>query len=96
MNLDKAQVKRILVITLSNVGDIILTTPVIKALKDDFPGSRIDVMVGPEGKEIFEEKAFLEKVYGEYLRFADMQRVDGSLETHAVHEKVKAIVSRLI
>ena len=53
MIIDKTQVKRILVITLSNVGDIILTTPVIAALSKEFPASRIDVMVGPQGKEIF-------------------------------------------
>ncbi len=54
MIVDKARVKRILVITLSNIGDIILTTPVIATLKREFPGARLDVVVGPQGKEIFE------------------------------------------
>ena len=55
MTIDKTQVKRILVITLSNVGDIILTTPVIKTLSKEFPEARIDVMAGPRGREIFEK-----------------------------------------
>jgi len=55
MTIDKAQIKRILVITLSNVGDIILTTPVIRTLSKEFPLSRVDVMVGPRGKEIFDK-----------------------------------------
>lgn len=48
------------------------------------------------GEEIFEERAFLEKVYNEYVKFADMQRVDGSKDTQAVFEKVKGIVARVI
>jgi dTMP kinase len=48
------------------------------------------------GEEIFEERAFLEKVYAEYVKFADMQRVDGSKDAQAVYEKVKGIVSRLL
>lgn len=55
MTIDKTQIKRILVITLSNAGDIILTTPVIATLAREFPSSRIDVVVGPRGREIFEK-----------------------------------------
>jgi ADP-heptose:LPS heptosyltransferase len=55
MKIKKKDVKRILVITLTNIGDIILTTPVIAALDREFPEARIDVMVGPSGKDIFRE-----------------------------------------
>ncbi len=51
---DKSRVKRILVITLSNVGDIILTTPVVEVLLREFPRAQLDVMVGPRGREIFQ------------------------------------------
>ena len=51
--MDKSKVKRILVITLSNIGDIILTTPVVEALLSEFPSSKLDVMVGPSGKGLF-------------------------------------------
>lgn len=51
---DPSGVKRILIITLSNVGDIVLTTPVAEAIIKEFPGAALDVMVGPNGKEIFE------------------------------------------
>lgn len=46
-------VNRILVITLSNLGDIILTTPVISALRWKFPQAEITVLVGPKGAELF-------------------------------------------
>lgn len=42
---------RILVITLRRLGDVLLTTPLIRSLKAGFPGSTVDVLVfrGTEG-----------------------------------------------
>ncbi|MFH1245576.1 MAG: hypothetical protein V1662_03745 [Candidatus Omnitrophota bacterium] len=37
MGINKAKIKKILVITLSNIGDVVLTTPVIQALRANFP-----------------------------------------------------------
>ena len=75
--IDKAQIKRILVITLSNIGDIILTTPVIRALSKEFPGSRIDVMVGPNGKDIFDKdpRVFKLVVYDKHISIAEKRRL---------------------
>jgi lipopolysaccharide heptosyltransferase II len=53
MKIDKEKVSSILFITLSNLGDIILTTPVLEKLCDEFPGATIDVVTGPAGREIF-------------------------------------------
>lgn len=82
MLIDKSQVKRILVITLSNVGDIILTTPVIRALSKTFVGSRIDVMVGPRGKEIFEKDPAVFKliVYDKHLPVSQKRRLQLKLK----------------
>ncbi|MBL7157882.1 MAG: glycosyltransferase family 9 protein [Candidatus Omnitrophica bacterium] len=51
--LNKSEIKRILVITLSNLGDIILTTPAVEALSKEFPEASLDVMVSPVGEDIF-------------------------------------------
>lgn len=82
MIIDKAQVKRILVITLSNVGDIILTTPVVSALSREFPKARIDIMVGPSGKEIFEKDPRIYKVivYDKRLPIAQKRRLQLKLK----------------
>jgi heptosyltransferase-2 len=56
---DKDAIKKILVITLSNIGDIVLTTPVLSVLKREFPAARIDVLCGPNGKEIFSGHPFV-------------------------------------
>ncbi|MFH1846389.1 MAG: glycosyltransferase family 9 protein [Candidatus Omnitrophota bacterium] len=51
--MNKKKIKKILFITLSNLGDIILTTPVLEKLHEEFPCAGIDVMTGLPGKEIF-------------------------------------------
>lgn len=44
--------KSILIVTLSNIGDVILTTPVIRALRSRFPSARFTVVVGPKAEGI--------------------------------------------
>ncbi|MFH1395572.1 MAG: lipopolysaccharide heptosyltransferase II [Candidatus Omnitrophota bacterium] len=53
MKIDKKKVKSILFITLNNLGDIVLTTPVFMELCREFPEAVIDVVTGVSGKEIF-------------------------------------------
>ncbi|NQT22192.1 MAG: glycosyltransferase family 9 protein [Candidatus Omnitrophica bacterium] len=55
--------KRILVITLSNIGDVILTTSVIDAIIDEFPGAELDIIVGPKAKDIFEKHKNIHTIY---------------------------------
>lgn len=62
MVIDRSKVKRILVISLSNVGDVILTTPVVRTLEAYLPDARIDVMVGPNGAEVFAKDPAVSKV----------------------------------
>lgn len=40
--------KKLLLIRLSSLGDILLTTPVLAALRDKFPDARIDLVTGTE------------------------------------------------
>ena len=82
MKIDKSEVKRILVITLSNVGDIIMTTPVIMTLAREFPDARIDVMVGPRGKEIFERDPRIFKliIYDKHIPVAAKRRLQLKLK----------------
>ena len=44
---------KIVFVTLSNIGDAVLTLPVLSALKDNFPYAVIDVVVGPRPEKIF-------------------------------------------
>ena len=44
--------EKILIIRLSSIGDIVLTTPVIRILKQKFPGSRIDFVIKKQFAEL--------------------------------------------
>jgi len=82
MNIDRSEINRTLVITLSNVGDVILTTPVIRALAKEFPGSRIDVMAGPRAKEIFEKDPRISKliIYDKHISIGQKRRLQLKLK----------------
>ncbi len=82
MVIDKNKIKRILVITLSNIGDVILTTPVINALLKEFPRSRLDVMVGPQGREIFDRdpRIFKVIVYDKHMPIGEKRRLQLKLK----------------
>ncbi|MBF0485680.1 MAG: glycosyltransferase family 9 protein [Candidatus Omnitrophica bacterium] len=48
----KSRVKKILVVSLSNIGDVVLTFPVIDSLKEAFPAAELHIIVGPKGKSL--------------------------------------------
>lgn len=53
---------KILFVTLSNIGDAILTLPVLDALRLNYPDSEITCISGPRPKEIFENNPAFKKV----------------------------------
>ena len=61
--LEKYEIKKILVISLSNIGDVILTCPVIDALLHRFPLSEVSVVVGPKVKGLFDGNPHIKDVY---------------------------------
>jgi len=52
----------ILVVTLSNFGDVILTTPVITALARKYPGARITVVVGPRAQAVLQRSPVIHRI----------------------------------
>ncbi|MDD5681103.1 MAG: glycosyltransferase family 9 protein, partial [Candidatus Omnitrophica bacterium] len=74
---DKNKIKRIPFITLSNIGDIVLTTPVISVLSEHFPSVRLDVMAGPNGEELFRRHPAVFKVivYNKRVSLKEKQRL---------------------
>ncbi len=52
----------ILVVTLSNFGDVILTTPVIMALAKKYPEARITVVVGPRARSVLQSSPDIHKI----------------------------------
>src|SRR3989338_383465 len=61
-------INKVLFITLSNIGDCILTLPVLDYLRENIPQAKITVMVGPRAKGIFENNPYINKliIYDKY------------------------------
>jgi ADP-heptose:LPS heptosyltransferase len=55
-------VNKILVIRTNRIGDVILTTPIFRALKDKFPAASLSVLVHAETREIIENNKFIDEV----------------------------------
>jgi len=59
----KSKINKILVISLTNIGDVILTFPVIDILKRDFPSANLSVIIGPKAESLLKGNPHLDKVY---------------------------------
>ena len=71
------KVNKILVIRLDHIGDMIMTTPVFKTLKKNFPDAKIDVLSRSVAKPAIEENTNIHKII-EYNAswFARGEKVD--------------------
>lgn len=49
--------------SLSNIGDIVLTFPVMDKLLHDFPQSELSLVIGPKGESLFKNHPRLKSVY---------------------------------
>lgn len=55
--------KKILIIRFSSIGDIVLTTPIIRCLKNQYPEAQISYLTKSEYTPILEANPFIEKIY---------------------------------
>ncbi len=55
-------VKRILFITLSNIGDVIVTTPVLSILASKFPDAKITVVSGPRAQGVLQRSRKIDRL----------------------------------
>lgn len=58
----RAKYKRILVVRTDRIGDALLSTPVVRALRRAFPSAYLAVMVSPYTKDVFEGSPYLDEV----------------------------------
>jgi len=54
--------KRILIVRTDRIGDVVLSTPIIKALREAYPNAYIAMMVSPYAKDIVEGNPYLDEV----------------------------------
>jgi len=63
MPFDRSKINKILVISLSNIGDVILTLPVMDILLGDFPRAKFSVVVGPKAETLFKGNPLIHDVH---------------------------------
>lgn len=63
MNIDLNKLNRILIIRLSSLGDILLTTPLVRSIKKQFPSIEIDILLRKEYCDIYKFNPYLTKLY---------------------------------
>lgn len=69
---------RFLIVSLSNIGDVILTTPVIMRVAESYPGARLTVVAGPKAASLLEPSRYIDRLviydkrasWPEKIRFA--------------------------
>lgn len=61
-NIDRRQIKKILIISLYFRGDVLFNTAAIKMLKKIFPGAEIDVIVKSRSAEVLEGNPYINKL----------------------------------
>jgi len=55
--------RTILLVQLDHLGDAIITTAILPALRERYPDASIEVLAGPAGREVFEAMTEVDRVY---------------------------------
>ncbi len=76
--------RRILIIRTDRIGDVLLSTPAIKAVRDAYPNAHVAIMVRPYAEDIVEGNPYLDEVIlydkdGEHKNWLGMLRFVGEL-----------------
>lgn len=82
MKFDTSKIKKILVVSLSNLGDVILTFPVIDILKENFPNVPLHVVVSPRAEPLFSNNPHIAKVHIFNKRGRPLQQLRWVLQLH--------------
>ncbi|HEV2456838.1 MAG TPA: hypothetical protein VGS80_00615, partial [Ktedonobacterales bacterium] len=59
---------RILVIKLATLGDLLLATPALRALRRRYPDARLDVLTTPEAASLLADSPHVDRVHSVHLR----------------------------
>lgn len=82
--LRESKYRRILVVRTDRIGDVLISTPVLKALREHYPTSYLAMMVAPATREIVEGNPCVDKVI-----VFDKDRYRGFFATFSFAKKLK-------
>ncbi|MBP2654183.1 MAG: rfaQ 3 [Firmicutes bacterium] len=80
MEIDSAEIKKVLVINLAFIGDVVLSTPVIRALKEAYPSATVDMLTVPVAAPIARLNPYVDTVLeydkrGKHKKFGDLLKL---------------------
>ena len=59
----KQEFKNILIVRTDRIGDVVLTTPAIQALREAYPAAKISILVNPVTKDLVTGNSYLDEVF---------------------------------
>jgi ADP-heptose:LPS heptosyltransferase len=65
--------KKILLVRIGNIGDVLFTTPVIRKLRSSFPTAIIDIVTSPQGQIAVQGSPYIDNIFI-YQKFPKLQR----------------------
>jgi len=82
--MSKETIKEILIINLSNIGDVILTLPSIDLIRGNFPKAKLTMLVGPKAKSLFEKDPHIENliIYDKHKSFKEKIKLTLNLKKY--------------
>jgi heptosyltransferase-2 len=90
--------KKLLIIRLSSIGDIVLTTPVIRCLKEQLPGTEIHFLVKQQFYPVIQANPYVDKVHvlthgiGEILPALKQENFDRIID---LHKNIRSLLIRI-
>ncbi len=95
-NLPPKDVRSILVIRFSSIGDIVLTTPILRALKSRYPDDQIHILTNSQYASILEANPYVDQIVTLDERFADTLDFLRKLDVDIIVDLHKNIRSRRV
>lgn len=90
--------KKILIIRFSSIGDIVLTTPVVRCIKNHYPACKVHYLTKTAFAPILQENPYIDKVYAinekvsEVLQVLRAENYDYIVD---LHKNFRSLITRL-
>lgn len=82
-------IKKILVIRLDHIGDMLLSTPVYRELKKNFPKAEVDVLCTPATKQMIENNPYVDRIFEFYSPWFSKKEFKGEKSYKEIKERLK-------
>jgi heptosyltransferase-2 len=74
---NKIMVKGILVINLGGFGDVLLSTPALRALKATYPQAEVSMLVSPRAREAIKDLSYIDRIHIFYIGYGGRINLGG-------------------